>query len=313
MERRGEKTLFVAVAAVLTALSVHAAEEPAVPRSDGQGWRTLVRFLPGGYRFIDRFPLSAEQRRALTRIYRDWEPKRYEACLSAMRKLPPLSDQDRKDPAKVRARRAKARELLRKSEIPPPVEQVRKVLTAGQRATILRAEQVLASWGKWVNENMPTYERKLDAVLGPAPEGTDPRAWQELQRHVNGAELLGRLGLTKAQETAIRRLSAAARQAAYAEAVQLLRPGGGTADRHLAAVRAAVVARIDQQVSAKTPQALLKLLTSDQRTRFLRALDVVKERDQAVCKRYSKYAASIRRIFDPAPSPRKREPAPTRP
>ena len=270
-------------------------------------WRSLAYQLPGAYRFIDRLALTEEQQKALDKVQKDWAAQRQEAYGAAMKDFPPLSAEDQKDPQKVKEYYAKRTDVLKAAQVPPPVDYVHDILTEDQLNKISEARKVMEGWERWLAQNLGEYDRKLDGILGPAPEdptGTKQYTYQMFSGFVAGGSLLGRLRLTPAQDAALQEI----RKQYYSEYGSLWAPlgqppaGGVVSYQQMNAVRAAIATKGWAELKEKYRILVDRLLTEEQRERLAKALAATEERDEAVWKRYSQYVADLSAIL-PVPPP----------
>jgi len=299
----------LALALVLVVLpSAHAAQRRFWGRR-APGWRLLVYRLPGAYGMLDRLDLSDDQKKQLGEIYKDWSGKWRKAAEAAAQNIPRLSEEDRKDRSKLRAYWMKRREAYRKARPEPPVDKVGDILTPDQLGKVLEANQTVAGWLKWLADEMPKYDKKLDELLGPAPEGLTPakqRTYDGLGNYMSGGTLLGRLGLTAEQEAALLELGKTRSTDAYLSFVAPLDPslrGAKLSAAHARAVRNAVRSDGWDTVKKAKQEQVEKVLTQQQRDLLAKAVSVLNERSKAVCERYSDYLEDLEKIL---PKPTRR-------
>ncbi len=293
----------LALALVLSVpLSAHAAQRRFQGRRQ-EGWRSLAYGLPGAYGMLDRLTLSNDQKKQLDEVYKDWSGKWRKAAEEAGQKIPRLSEEDRKDRNKLRAYWIQRREAYRKARPEPPVDKVGDILTPDQLGKVLEANQTVAGWLKWLAEQMPKYDKKLDALLGPAPEGLTPakqRLYDNLDNYMDGGALLGRLGLTAKQETELQELGKTRSTDAYSSIVAPLDPslrGAKLSAAHAGAVRDAIRDDGWDLFKEAKREEVEKVLTQEQRDLLAKALLVVRERDKAIWKRYSDYLEDLGKII----------------
>ena len=306
---------------VLVALTsgAHAAGRGRRQARQVPGWRRLAYYLPGAFAYVDRLALSNEQKKVLDETYKDWSGKWRSAATEAAKGLPALSQQDRKDPRKVRAYRQKRWLVWQKSQPTPPVELVSDVLTPEQLGKVLAANQVVAGWNKWLKEHLPAYEKRLDEILGAKPDDVAPgeeRAYRNLEDYLPGAALLGRLGIGDKEKAKLQAMGR--RQTAdYGRVVGPLGPALRAAtlsNDETYAVRHAVERKRWPDVKQARAAEIEALLTEEQKAKLSKALAVAKERDAAVAERYKQYVAELEKLLvrpkpKPKPKPATAEPA----
>jgi len=296
------KTLLIAVCVVVLPLAADAAGRRPGRFQRAAGWQELASGLPGAYAYLGRLRLTQEQKEMLGEVYKEWSGRWREAAARAAAGVPRLSDKERQSPAKMRAYYVKRREARAKAKPAPPIEKVGNLLTPEQLGKVLEANRAVADWNKWLAENLPKWDAKLDAVLGPRPEGlTDQkqRAFSGLRDYLPGGALLGRLGLTEAQETALMELGVG-RNRAYAELVGPLGPALRAAPlsgSQTAAVQGAVRNTGWDAVKAAHGASIRKQLSAEQLAKLAKAVAVVEERDKAISTRYAEYVAALSKIL----------------
>jgi Spy/CpxP family protein refolding chaperone len=282
------------------------------------GWRLLAHRLPGAYRFIDRLNLTEEQKKALAKISMDWAAERRELLTEVARTLPNLTKEERKNPEKVKAHYAKRREIYQSAQVPAPLALVSDVLTDDQIARIVQAGKVLDSWRKWLADHLEKCEARLDKVLGPddAETASGQKLGRLFVRQVPGGELLGRLDLSNAQ---VEKLEAIRKNyyADYSDKLgalnRSLQGGSGLAAHQVSTVRRTIGSRLRSTGEKKNHELIRQALTKEQRERLDKAIDITRERDDALWKRYQQYLQELSAVFAAAEEPQQNTTAESRP
>ncbi len=279
------------------------------------GWWSLTYSLPGGFALIGRLDLTDEQKKTLGEVASAWTKERREATAELQRQLPKMTAEDYKDPDRRKAYYDKRKELAAKLKVEPPVDRVCEVLTEKQLDKIGGAHQIIVAWSKWVQETVPAYEKRLTDAVGPAPEKettADRYMFSRLAPALPGATLLGRLGLPEETTKELRKVagwgfapgSAARRRAA----LELLKSQKVPA-RSATAVREAVMGGETERRTEKRRQAVKGLLAADHVQRLAKGAAIVKERDEAVAKKYAECVEKLNKVLPPRKVPTATAPA----
>jgi len=282
-------------------------------------WRSLARQLPGAYRFIDRLDLTEEQQKALDKAYEKWTNDRREANALALKDLPPLSKDDRKDLPKLRKYYAERQRRLQKAQIPVPVDQVEDVLSQEQLAKLNSAHKAVEVWNRWLAGHVVKHDKEMDDLLGPVSE-EQPRAYQYTYsmfgRLVKGGSLLGRVGLTEEQNAELTEL----RRHYYREYSELMGPlwhslrGAKLSPVSVSGIRAAAAAKGADEIRNRYTEQLKKVLTEEQLELLSKADEIARRRDAAIWERYSQYVLDLSAILPyPKPPAGKKTPKPKQP
>jgi len=304
------RNVLALAAVVLLAASAVAAENEDWKKKREEwraehGWRSLGYSMPGGYRLLDRLELTDPQKKVLGQVAAEWYKKRGEAGKALAGKLPKMSAADWKDPEKRKAYYRKREELTAEMKIGPPVDQVKAVLTIEQLDKIEGANQIIAAWSKWVQETVPAYENRLADAVGPAPEKATHGTryfYARLEKALPGATLLGRLGLPEETTKELRKVAGwgfAPESAARRRAALELLKGQKVPARSATAVRSAVMGGKRGRRTEKARQAVKGLLTADQAQRLAKGAAIVKERDEAVARKYAECVAKLNKVLPP--------------
>lgn len=256
---------------------------------------------------LDRLSLTDDQQKVLDEIYTEWSTKQSKAYADAKGKVPKLSAEDQKDPAKMKDYMARRTAAYKEAQVPMPIDQMKNVLTPEQTEKLNAASKVLADWSKWLTEYLAGFDKQLDAILGPAPAERDYwYAWKytALDNYLKGASNLGdRLGLTKEQEAALHKAHSEYQNevnAMVAPANAALNAQKDPKD-YARAIQSMLYAECQKIAGEKLRLAIEKLLTQDQRDKLAKAAGVVAERDKGLVASYADYAAKINTAL-PAPA-----------
>jgi hypothetical protein len=299
---------------VLAAAAASGGENDQPSRREHIYWRSLAHQLPKAYRFLDRLDLTAEQEKALSKVYQDWQAQRREAYRKVHADFPRLKGKDLKDPETVKVYYLERSEALKAAQVAPPVALVDDILSEEQLVRLGEANKVIDSWEQWLSEYMTAHEKKLDALLGPPPEEPDRRrayTFRVFARMVPGGSELGRLNLSDDQ---YERLDAL-RKSYYAETRDALAPltqgarNGAVSYRQLATIRRAVTERARGLVNETYRERIFNILSNKQRAKLERAAKLIAERDRAIWDRYAMYLEELAAILPRQPlSPPPAEP-----
>jgi len=296
------KRLLMTAAVLAMSCATSAAQSDGSPYRAYGSWRSLAYQLPGAYRFIDRLDLTEEQQKALDKVYRDWSTERRELMRKALGTLPPLTPEARKDPVRLKAYYARRTELYKAAQIPPPVALVNLILSDEQVQKILEANKVVEAWRKWLSDCMATYDKKLDRLLGPAPEAQPASkmyTYRMFDALTPGGSLLSRLKLSDKQAAALDDL----RKQYYAEYREKLAPlnlslrGAGIPYAHVWAARRSIGSKARAEVKDRYRKLLGKVLTPAQRKLLADASKVLEERDNLIWDRYARYVEEFSAIL----------------
>jgi hypothetical protein len=255
--------------------------------------------LPGEYRGVLRDSMqgvkASERNRRLAQALQDLVPKDLRERLA---KADAIADE--RDAA-IRKQLSKAITAI-STALPDKAPAVQAAPTWPALETP-KAAAVVTDWNKWLQTELPKYDKQLDQVVGDEPFATDSRVRGLLSRlssSVPAAELLARLDLTDEQVAeleqrtsyqAFTRDTTERRRLAQTPAARkfplLLRGIGKSADR-----------------SAIVREAIRDVLTPKQRGAFESGEKVLAARSEALA---TKYDATIDALAEALPEEPKRE------
>jgi hypothetical protein len=278
-------------------------------RSHKALWAKLNRFLPGGYAFIDRLELREEQKEKLGKIAAEYNARLLKARQEAHKELKHLrEDKETRDQYG-----AKMDEFVKQRVGEPPIEAVALVLDGEQLERLEKAHAAVIEWNRWVEAELPKYQKQLTELLGEAPEKTRQhytfdQAVGRLEAVLPGARLLPYVALDEEVRKELAKL-AWSRARAYlsaerTSAAMLLRereklPHGSRGDFSRAT---AVVRRSDMQQDKA--ERVVKLLPQDLRERLAKADKIARERDMAIRKQLVATWDKINAAVPPRTTPR---------
>jgi Spy/CpxP family protein refolding chaperone len=302
------RTAVTAVLVLCSAAAYAAGERGRSPNGrESSQWRSLAYQLPKAYRFLDRLDLTAEQKKALSKVYEDWRAARREAYRKVSTDFPRLSREELKDPEKVKAYYLKRAESLKAAQVPPPLTLVDDILSEEQLARIGEANKVIDVWEAWLAKHLAEHEKKLDALLGPTPdplERSRAYALRVLAQVLPGGSELPRLKLTDEQFEkldALRKSYYARLRNALAPLTQSVR-SGAVNYRQLARIRPAISSRTRDRVQQNYREQVLAILTDHQRKLLEEAAKVIAERDNAIWEHYARFLEELAAILPEMPA-----------
>jgi hypothetical protein len=277
-------------------------------RRAATAWRGLSYALPDGYGHLDKLDLSDEQKKALGDIYNEWNAKRKKARSEALKNLPKLSAEDRRDAKKIKEHYEKREEVLKEANVPAPLDAVRGALKPDQLEKLEAAARAEQKWAKWIREELPKFEKRLNQAVGAEPDkGTRTNSYmlRRLASILPGATLIPRLGLDEDTTRKLldiarsghRRVSREARRAEYElRKMQRLDPDYGRTVGH-----ALVVGREADSNKEKLAE-ISKLLSAEQQAKLAKGAAILRERNTAIWERFAVRRAALEKALPSAKS-----------
>lgn len=299
------KKIVVLVAMAILAVPMSAdaaARRGGRVRGNQPSWKSLASQLPGAYALLDRIGLSDQQKKVLGEVDKEWGTARRKAFGAVRGQLPRMSREDWGNAEKARAYRAKLNELRAKANVPAPVDQVSNVLSPEQLGKIMRANEVVGEWNKWLAEHLAKYSKKLDGILGP--EVADYAGGRQVSGALNGyakgaAQLASRLKLTQDQTTALQEVGKqrfAQYQATTTPLPGMLRAAKVQAS-YLNPIQNLVSREAWGQVDETSRKAVEGALTAAQRNGVAKAMPVLEERDKGIYVGYLLHLDKLAKIL----------------
>ena len=178
--------------------------------------------------------------------------------------------------------------------------------------------EIIAAWNKWLTKELPKFDRKLDAELGPNPEGltrAESYQYQHLTRLLKGARLLARLGLAEQQLADLKKLGRTAYHRSYEERAAF----GRLVDKDKIdeAVEQAVEDALENTRTERRKRsvraAIKEVLTLEQSAKFERGLKILEERDAAIRQQYSRTLSALEAALPPPKDKANNKPGAPRP
>lgn len=290
------RKLMLTASAVGMGLLATAAVMGADKRSASRGFE--LQQLPGAYQWVERAGLSTEQAAALDKVLADWSARQADALKEVPKRMPMLSLENQRDPAKMKEWYAKRTALLAELKAGPPIDEINALLTAEQRAKVDGVNAACKEWRAGAREEMEKARKELERVLGPEPA----------KKAAGGALSVWGAGLSLREGPLIERLGLTAEQVTKLE--ELARTGGWTWDERAQALRAPTseltaglgyvhpVWAVAREVMREETRKLLRervaeVLTPQQRAKFEKAAPIAEERDRAVWEKFRELETKV--------------------